>query len=89
MRTRLGVSPDSLQPAEAARQSAVPILVAGGTKDAHATPAEVQRIHANAPEPKDLWMVEGAAHQDLHAFDEDAYHARVLGWLAEALEERD
>ena len=87
MRPRLGVPADSLNPAEAARQSVAPILVAGGTEDAHATPAEVQRIYANAPEPKSLWLVEGAAHQDLYAFAPEAYRARVLVWLAEALGE--
>ncbi|MEM6328095.1 MAG: alpha/beta fold hydrolase [Bacteroidota bacterium] len=85
MRVRLGVSPDRLQPAEAVRQITAPILIAGGTEDAHASAEEVRRIHAHAPEPKALWMVEGAAHQDLHAFDAAAYRAAVLPWLDDTL----
>lgn len=81
MRLRLGVPADSLQPAEAVRHVAAPLLVAGGTADAHATPEEVRRIYTNAPEPKALWMAEGAAHQDLLAFDEAAYREEVLAWL--------
>lgn len=81
MPLRLGVPPNALRPAEAVRQVSAPLLVAGGTADAHAPPEEVRRIHANAPEPKALWLAEGAAHQDLHAFDEVAYRERVLAWL--------
>lgn len=86
MRHRLGVSSDSLQPAEAVRGITVPVFVAGGTADAHATPAEVERTYANAPEPKALWMVDGAAHQDLFAFAPEAYRTHVLDWLDATLD---
>ncbi|MEL6615969.1 MAG: alpha/beta hydrolase [Bacteroidota bacterium] len=85
---RLGVSPDSLAPAEAVRQATAPILVAVGTDDAHATPREARRIYAHAPTPKRLWLVSGAAHQDLYRFAPEAYREQVLGWLRTALEVR-
>lgn len=87
MRWRLGVSPDSLAPAEAARHVTAPVFVASGTEDEHATPEEVRRIHANASGPKRLWLASGAAHQDLYAFAPEAYRTRVLGWLGETLGE--
>ena len=86
MGLRLGASSATLSPAEAVRRVAAPILVAGGTADRRATPAEVRRIHANAPEPKALWMLDGAAHEDFYAAAPAAYRAAVLGWLARTLE---
>ena len=88
-RVRLGVPLDSLRPAEAIRRITVPVFVASGTEDEHATPAEARRLYANAPEPKRLWLTSGAAHQDLHAFAPEAYRAHVLGWLDEILASAD
>ena len=85
-RVRLGLPLDSLRPAEAIRRVPVPVFIANGTEDEHATPTEARRLYANAPEPKALWLTVGAAHQDLYAFGPEAYRARVLGWLERSWE---
>ena len=81
LRPRLGLSVDSLRPADAARRVEAPLLVLVGSEDTHATPAESRQIHDAATGPKALWTVEGAAHQDLYRFAPDAYARRVLGFL--------
>jgi len=37
-----------------------------------------------AAEPKQLWLVDGAAHVDLHAVNKDEYEKRVLEFLAKS-----
>jgi fermentation-respiration switch protein FrsA (DUF1100 family) len=82
---RLGVSADRLRPIAALPALGAPVLIAAGTRDEHTTIAETERIFGAAADPKELWMVEGAAHGDLHAYDATAYEARVLPFLARYL----
>ena len=85
---RLGVPLDSLRPEAAIRRVAAPVLIAVGSEDRHATPDEARRLEQAAPGAKALWLVEGAAHQDLYRFAPGAYRERVLGWLDAALKPR-
>ncbi|MEM1116164.1 MAG: alpha/beta fold hydrolase [Bacteroidota bacterium] len=85
LRPRLGVGTDDLRPEAAIAGVEAPVLVLGGSEDAHAQPDETQALHAAAPEPKDLWIVEGTAHQDLHRFAPEAYRARVFAFLGRHL----
>ena len=78
---RLAVSADSLRPVDAVARVESPLLVIGGGQDAHAQPDETRALYDAAPAPKELWMVAGAAHQDLYRFAPDAYRRRVLGFL--------
>jgi fermentation-respiration switch protein FrsA (DUF1100 family) len=82
---RLGVSADRLRPIAALPDLGAPVLIASGTRDEHTTIAETERLFAAAPHPKELWMVEGAAHGDLHAYDARAYEGRVMRFLDEHL----
>ena len=85
MRWRLGISPEELRPIAALGGLHAPLLIAGGSRDEHTPEAETRRLFAAAGEPKELWIVEGAAHVDLHAFDPAAYEARIGAFLAQAL----
>ena len=40
---------------------------------------------AAAARPKELWVVEGAAHVDLHAYASADYESRIGGFLARHL----
>jgi alpha-beta hydrolase superfamily lysophospholipase len=82
---RLGIRPEQIRPIDALASLKAPVLVASGGSDRHTRRAEAERIFAAAGEPKQLWIVEGAAHQDLYAFDRDAYEAKVGGFLARYL----
>ncbi|MBI3775086.1 MAG: alpha/beta fold hydrolase [Gammaproteobacteria bacterium] len=77
----LGISAASLRPIDHISSLHAPVLIASGTEDQHTTVPETQRLFATAAEPKELWLVEGAAHVDLHAFDPRAYESKVSGYL--------
>ena len=78
---RTGVGRSDLRPVDAVRKLRVPVLVAGGTRDLQTPQEETRRLFDAAPGDKTLWLVEGAAHQDLHAFGPAEYRARLLRFI--------
>ena len=66
----------------------MPVLVAAGEQDQHTTIMETMRIFAQAPQPKTLWEVGGAAYVDLHRFAQAAYAARVTDFFANSFAAR-
>lgn len=80
---RTGVGRDQLRPVDAVRKLHVPVLVAGGTRDRQTPQEETRRLFEAAPGPKTLWLVDGAAHEDLYAFDPAQYRARLQGFIAQ------
>jgi fermentation-respiration switch protein FrsA (DUF1100 family) len=82
---RLGVSPEQLQPIVDIGAMRAPVLIASGSADRHTTLAETERIYAAANAPKELWVVQGATHVDLHAFAPEAYEVRVGAFLGKYL----
>jgi len=79
---RLGISPAQLRPAVDIADLHAPLLVAAGSVDRHTTLSETRRIFDNANGPKELWIVDNAAHVDLHARSTSEYEARIGGFLA-------
>jgi uncharacterized protein len=82
---RLGFDPDTLKPAAAVATVRAPLLLIAGGADRRATPAEMMRIYATANEPKELWIVPGAAHVDFYRFAPAEYERRVLGFFVSRL----
>lgn len=82
---RLDISPDQLRPIVELPSLHAPLLIAAGSIDRHTTLKETEHIYAVASEPKELWIVNGAAHVDLYAFDSKAYEERVSAFLAKHL----
>lgn len=78
---RTGVGRDELRPVDAIRKVRVPVLVAGGSRDLQTPQEETQRMFDAAQGDKVLWLVDGAAHEDLYAYDPVQYKARVLAFL--------
>lgn len=83
---RLGIQTSALRPIERMAQLDMPVLIAAGSADRHTLLAETERIHAAARAPKSLWVVEGAAHVDLHAYVPDEYEKRIGAFLAQHLD---
>lgn len=81
----LGVGPSQLRPIDAIDRLGCPVLVIGGTRDEHTTEAQTRALYASAREPKELWLVDGAAHVDLARYDPAGYRRRVLGFFREHL----
>ena len=81
----LGISAQDLRPVDHIQDLGAPVLIIAGTKDRHTTMAETRRLFEAAKEPKELWLIEGAAHVDLHRFAGGEYEDRVLGVLRQDL----
>lgn len=81
LRPRLGIGLDDLRPVESIKDVRSPVLVLAGTADRHTTEAQSRALFAAANDPKDLWLVPGATHDDLHRFDPRGYAEHVVGFL--------
>ena len=89
VRLRLGVSADAIAPIEGIRRIRAPLLLIAGEEDRHTRIDESRELFAAAPEPKTLWTIPGAAHQDFHEFTRTDYERRMLDFLARALRRVD
>lgn len=78
---RLGIQPAQLRPIEHVAGLGMPLLIAAGSEDRHTTLAETRRLYGAAASPKSLWVVEGAAHVDLHAYAPADYERRIGAFL--------
>ena len=85
IRPRLGIRARELRPIDALGKVRSPVLVAAGTADPKTPLEQSRRFFAAAPEPKELWEVEGAGHQDFLEHAPETYRERVLGFLARYL----
>lgn len=75
---RLGVSADELRPVANIPRVKVPVLVIGGASDPFTPAEETKQLFDAANEPKQLWIVDGAGHDDLWKFNAREYQSRVL-----------
>ena len=71
----------SLRPAEAARQIDIPVLVISGQDDRRTTSDDTKMLYNSFGGQKDLWLVPGARHQDIHSFLGSEYEERVLNFF--------
>jgi len=81
----IGVSAAALRPLDRIGTVTAPILIAAGTKDRYTPMTETHALYASAPSPKELWMVDGAGHVDLHAFAPAEYERRIGSFLSRNL----
>jgi fermentation-respiration switch protein FrsA (DUF1100 family) len=82
---RAGVPVEQLRPVVAIAKITSPVLIVSGSKD-HDTPLpETMRIFDAANKPKELWIVDGADHVDLHRFAPGPYEARIGAFMARYL----
>ncbi|MCB1680929.1 MAG: alpha/beta hydrolase [Alphaproteobacteria bacterium] len=81
VRLRLGFSADALEPIATVSELKAPVLIIGGTKDPYVTEEETKVLYEKAPEPKELWLVEGGGHLDFFLFGPSEYKRRVLAFL--------
>ena len=85
LRPRLGISPTQLRPLDNISRIGCPVLLMAGTDDRHTSPAETRRLFDAASEPKQLQLIDGAAHVDLCRFDSTLYAQVVLAFLGRHL----
>jgi uncharacterized protein len=85
---RLGIQASQLRPIARIADLKAPLLIAAGSADRHTTLPETERLYAAARAPKSLWIVQGAAHENLHAYAPQEYERRIGGFLAQWLRAR-
>lgn len=78
LQLRSGISAQDLRPIDHVNGLRMPKLFIAGSADQHTTIAESRELFGAAADPKELWVVNGAKHQDLHAFAKSEYEQRVL-----------
>lgn len=76
---RLGLPIDAFRPIDQIASLRCPIFIISGDQDNRAWPEDTERLHAAAGESKELWMVEGAGHEDL--FRHPGYEDKVSAFL--------
>jgi uncharacterized protein len=78
---RLGVSPSQLRPIDHILNAACPVYIVSGTADEHTTVDDTRALFSAAQSPKDLWLVEDAAHVDLMSFSTIQYQKQIAEFL--------
>ena len=86
LKPRLGFGPEALCPIVNAAKITVPKFFIAGTADHDTTVQEARELYGAAAGPKQLWLVENAAHVDMQAFAKAEYKKRVLAFLATYLQ---
>jgi len=85
LQPRLHIAQSDLEPIRSIERLGAPVLVAAGSRDEHTTLAESQELFGAAAAPKQMWIVEGAKHQDLLKYDPKGYEEHVVIFLKENL----
>jgi alpha-beta hydrolase superfamily lysophospholipase len=78
---RLGVALERLDPIRHVAAIDAPVLIVGGALDSNTTAMETRELYTAARKPKELWIVEGASHEDFSRFDPAGYDAHVIAFL--------
>ena len=81
LKPRLGFAAEELVPAEAIQSIEAPVYIISGTADKHTTTADTKQLYRLAPQPKSLWLIEGASHEDLFEYAGEAYRDNILQQL--------
>ena len=74
--------------ARALRKKKCPVLMIYGMKDSYIDVSHANYLYACASEPKELWLVPGAKHNESALFREDEYRSRVSGFFEREFSER-
>jgi fermentation-respiration switch protein FrsA (DUF1100 family) len=82
---RAGIEKSALRPIDRIGAIKAPKLFIAGAKDRHTKLDESRELFAAASEPKELWVVEEAAHGDVHQMAKEEYERRILDFFEKRL----
>jgi alpha-beta hydrolase superfamily lysophospholipase len=85
LKARLHIAASDLEPIRSIGHLGSPVLIAAGSQDQHTTLSESQQLFDAASNPKILWTVAGAKHQDLLNYDKAQYESHVVRFLIDNL----
>jgi uncharacterized protein len=86
MQSRLNIPANRLQVLDWMGKIGGPVLIVDGTRDNYTPIEDARALLAAAPEPKELWAVEGAKHVNLYTFAKADYERRVGDFLGRYLQ---
>ena len=86
---RLDVNPNELNPIDRIGNLNSPLLLISGTDDHHTTVAETERLFDAARQPKEIWIVPGGGHFNMHTYAGREYESRILDFLGWYLPRRN
>jgi uncharacterized protein len=78
---RLGISPGELDPISRIGDLNAPVLLVSGTDDYHTTVPETERLFDAARQPKELWIVPGGGHFNMHSYAGKEYEKCISGFF--------
>jgi dipeptidyl aminopeptidase/acylaminoacyl peptidase len=82
--SRLDLSIDEVKPVDHIGKLTCPVFIISGTDDDRTWPEDTRRLFDAAREPKELWLIDGARHEDLFHFA--GYEERVGAFLNRHIE---
>lgn len=86
---RLGLSVDKLRPIDRITNYKNPLLLIAGENDKHTTLEESKQLFATANEPKELWIVPKAVHEDLFKVAPTDYQTKILNFFEKNLRTKE
>lgn len=81
LKPRIGVDADWFSPIDRIANVHCPKLIIAGANDRHTTLEDSRALYAAAAEPKELWIIDNAAHENLYAVARADYEKRILNFL--------
>lgn len=78
---RLHIPQGELNPINHIGDLDAPLLLISGTNDRHTTVAEAERLFDAAQRPKELWLVPGGGHFNMHTYAGKEYENRISDFL--------
>jgi fermentation-respiration switch protein FrsA (DUF1100 family) len=75
----------AVSPLEAVRNVHVPIFFLHGTADKLIKARYTERVYAKAHEPKELWLIKGARHNDMADVGGEEYFSRIVEFFNRTL----
>ena len=85
---RLDIPPNELNPISRIADLNSPLLLISGTDDQHTKVAETERLFATARQPKEMWIVPGGGHFNMHTYAGKEYEDHILDFLGWYMRER-
>ncbi|SEO54862.1 Prolyl oligopeptidase family protein [Nitrosovibrio sp. Nv6] len=86
---RLNISPEELNPLSKIDNLNAPLFLISGTDDQHTKVAETERLFDAARQPKEIWIVPGGGHFNMHAYAGKEYENRISDFFEWYLRKRD
>lgn len=78
---RIDASLTELRPIDVLKKVDYPIYILGGSNDLHTRISETKRMYESAKDPKSLWIVDGAVHEDLYRYSPKQYEDNISRFL--------